>query len=68
VLLGLLALARAPVELAEAEVAVGDERAHAELRGDCQRLSICCFGLIGVAARGVLCLSPWAASSPVQRV
>jgi hypothetical protein len=29
VLLGLLALARAPVELAEAEVAVGDEEAHA---------------------------------------
>ncbi len=33
VLTGLLALARAPVELAEAEVAVGDERAHAELFG-----------------------------------
>ena len=33
VLLGLLALARAPVELAEAEVAVGDEGAHAEFGG-----------------------------------
>jgi hypothetical protein len=32
-LLRLLALARAPVELAEAEVAVGDEGAHAELGG-----------------------------------
>ena len=31
VLLGLLALVHAPVELAEAEVAVGDEGAHAEL-------------------------------------
>src|SRR5262245_39157124 len=32
-LLCLLALARAPVELAEAEVGVGDEGAHATLRG-----------------------------------
>ena len=31
-------LARAPVELAEAEVAVGDERAHAELVGQGHRL------------------------------
>jgi hypothetical protein len=30
VLQRLLTLARAPVELAEAEVAVGDERAHAD--------------------------------------
>src|SRR5262249_2270739 len=37
-LLRLLALARAPVELAEAEVAVGDERAYAELVGERQRL------------------------------
>src|SRR6266436_9043327 len=35
---GLLALAGAPVELAEAEVAVGDEGAHAEFAGKCQRL------------------------------
>jgi hypothetical protein len=32
-LLGLLALVRAAVELAEAEVAVGDEGAHAERLG-----------------------------------
>ena len=31
-------LARAPVELAEAEVAVGDEGAHAELGGEGERL------------------------------
>src|SRR6266566_526280 len=40
VLLRLLSLACAPVELAEAEVAVGDERAHAELLGEGQRLAI----------------------------
>jgi hypothetical protein len=34
VLLGLLALVRAPVELAEAEVAVGDEPAHAQFVGE----------------------------------
>jgi hypothetical protein len=34
VLLRLIALARAPVELAEANVAVGDEGAHAELSSD----------------------------------
>ena len=41
--LRLLALARAPVELAEAEVAVGDERAHAELAGESQRLAVVAF-------------------------
>src|SRR6266508_2529632 len=44
VLLRLLALARAPVELAEAEVAVGDERAHAELGGEGQGGAVVCFG------------------------
>src|SRR5215831_18833591 len=34
VLAGLLTLSRAPVEFAEAEVAVGDERSHAELGGE----------------------------------
>jgi len=34
VLAGLLALVRAPVEFGEAEVAVGDERAHAALLGE----------------------------------
>ena len=39
-LLRLLLLARAPVELAEAEVAVGDERAHAEHIGQIEGLTI----------------------------
>jgi hypothetical protein len=33
-LLGLLVLARAPMELAEAEVAVGDEGAHLQFLGE----------------------------------
>src|SRR5262245_38323521 len=37
-LVRLLVLVDAPIELAEAEVAVGDERAHAELAGERQRL------------------------------
>src|SRR5262249_29799996 len=39
-LLRLLALARAPIELAEAEVAVGDEGAHAAWLGEGQRLAV----------------------------
>src|SRR2546422_8502765 len=39
-LLRLLALAGAPEELGEAEVAVGDEGAHAELAGERQRLAV----------------------------
>src|SRR5262245_38172010 len=39
-LLRQLALARAPVELAEAEVAVGDEGTHAEVAGQIERLAI----------------------------
>jgi hypothetical protein len=39
-LLGLLALVRAAIELAEAEVAVGDERAHAARLGQHQRLAV----------------------------
>ena len=46
--LRLLALAGAPVELAEAEVAVGDERAHAARLGERQRLAV-----VGLAALGV---------------
>ena len=46
--LRLLALARAPVELAEAEVAVGDERAHAARLGERQRLAV-----VGLAALGI---------------
>ena len=50
-LLRLLALVRARVELAEAEVAVGDERAHAELAGEGQRLAEVAFGVLGAASR-----------------
>ena len=45
VLLRLLALACAPVERAEAEMAVGDERAHATRLGEGQRLAV-----VGLAA------------------
>jgi len=45
---GLLALAGAPVELAEAEMAVGDERAHAPRLGQRQ-----CLAVMGLAALGV---------------
>ena len=47
-LLRLLALAGAPVELAEAEVAVGDEGPHAARLGERQRLAV-----VGLAALGV---------------
>src|SRR5260370_17574206 len=40
VLVRLLPLAGALIQLAEAEVAVGDEGAHAELAGKCQRLIV----------------------------
>ena len=45
---GLLALARAPGELAEAEVAVGDEGAHAARLGERQRLAV-----VGLTALGI---------------
>ena len=41
---GLRVVARAAVELAEAEVAVGDERAHAELGGECEGLAVVALG------------------------
>ena len=47
-LAALLPLASAPIELAEAEVAVGDERAHAARLGEGQRLAV-----VGLAALGV---------------
>ena len=47
-LLRLLALARAPVEFAEAEVAVGDEGAHAARLGEGERLPVVRFRLFGV--------------------
>src|SRR2546428_130320 len=58
---GVLPLACAPVELAEAEVAVGDERAHAELVGEGHGLPVGGFGLLGIrgiAMRGDLAQSP----------
>jgi hypothetical protein len=48
VLLRLLPLAGAPIELAEAEVAVGDERAHAARLGEGPRLAV-----VGLAALGI---------------
>src|SRR5258708_32723435 len=49
----LVAFARAPVELAEAEMAVGDERAHAARFGKTQRAEIVSFTCVGVEAIGV---------------
>ena len=57
VLLGLLSLAGAPGELAEAEVAVGDEGAHPETDGERERLTVMALGRLrveGLAARGNL--------------
>jgi len=48
VLLRLLALAGAPVEFAEAEVAVGNEGAHAARLGERQRVAV-----VGLAALGI---------------
>ena len=36
----LVSLVRAPVELAEAQVTVGDERSHPELPAERQRLTV----------------------------
>jgi hypothetical protein len=57
VLLGRLMVAGPPVELAEAEVAVGEKRAHPELVGQCGGLAVSRLGLIGmgwIATRGDL--------------
>src|SRR5262245_20981814 len=50
-LLRLLALARAAVELAEAEVAVGDEGAHGEVTSECQCLAVVDFRVLGAAGQ-----------------
>jgi hypothetical protein len=47
----LLPLARAPVQLAQAEAAVSDDGAHAELAGEGQRLAVVAFGVLGAACR-----------------
>ena len=52
-LAGVLALAGAAVELAKAEVAVGSERAHAELVSQRQRLSIAALGVLDMGRVGV---------------
>ena len=52
-LLRLLLLAGAPVELAEAQVAVGDERAHAAGLGECPRLAIVGRSALGVESVGM---------------
>src|SRR5262245_62452897 len=50
VLLRLLALARAAVELAEPEVAVGDEGAHAERVSERERVTVVAVGVSGGVA------------------
>src|SRR5438445_6352874 len=52
-LLRLLALAHAPVQLAEAEVAVGDEGAHAARLGERQRLAVVSLAALGVEPVGM---------------
>src|SRR5262245_350427 len=52
VLLSLLTLCGSPVELAKAEVAVGDERAPAAGLGECQRPAVVCLAALGVGAVG----------------
>ena len=49
--LRLRAPARASAELAEAEVAEGDERAHAERVGERQRLAVVACSFVGAARR-----------------
>ena len=51
VLASLVALARAPVERAETEVAMSDERAHAQLAGERERLAIRGFSVSAAARR-----------------
>ena len=54
-LLCLVALAYAPIELAEAEVAVGDERAHPECLGERERVTVVAVSVLrGLAAGGDL--------------
>jgi len=53
VLLRLLPLARAPVALAEAEVAVGDEGAHAARLGERQGPSVGSFAALGIEPIGM---------------
>ena len=54
----LIALARAPVELAEAEVAVGDEWAYGARLGERQRLTVVAFPLSGSKWSACVAMSP----------
>ena len=47
-----LGRARTPVELAETEMAVGDDRAHPELLGERERVTVVTFGVLGPLATG----------------
>src|SRR3972149_6862548 len=59
VLLALMPLTRAPVELAEPEVAVGDERAHPQLLGERERVTVVAVSVLrGIAAGGDLTQGP----------
>jgi hypothetical protein len=52
VALRLLTRARTPVQLAQAQVAVGDERAHPEFLRERERVTVVGFGVLrGTAAR-----------------
>jgi len=51
VVAGLIPFAPAQVNLAETEVAVGDERAHPEPLGEDQSLAVVSFSNAGVATR-----------------
>ena len=53
ILASMLCLADAAVELAQAEVALGDERAHAVQLGECQRLSVVGRRAVGIEPVGV---------------
>jgi hypothetical protein len=49
------ALARASVELAQTEVTMGDERAHAARLGEGERLTVVDFASLGVEFVGMGC-------------
>src|SRR5215467_13931244 len=51
VLTGSVAPPGAPVELPEAEVAVGEERVHPQLAGKCQCLAVVATSVLGAARR-----------------
>ena len=57
--LRLLVIARAPVELAEAKVAVGDERVHLQLLGERERVTVVAVSVLrGIVAGGDLAEEP----------